>query len=297
MKLAIGVCAWVGPGTEDRADRRPELRLRRLREGLAVDLHHLGLIVLDHRQPVLGAQFRVQVIAPIFLGQFEDFFKIVMIDAQHHIPEHLDEAAVAVVSEAHIAGAPGQALHGLVVEAQVEDRVHHPGHGSPRAGTNGNQQRVVHIAKAGVHDLFDMGQAGVDLRRQGFRVAVLLGKMGADLGGHGKARRHRQVDVGHLGKVCALAPQQIAHIGRALGRAAAKGVDPFAHGLTIRPFHPVSAGRRLHPVTSHAIPRQPAKRSAGIGSLAGAEGAKSGVASCRANRIKRHALRAKSITL
>src|SRR5947207_2694155 len=65
--------------------------------------------------------------------------------------------------------------------------------------------------------------------------------MGADLGGDREARRHRQAEARHLGEVGALAAEQVLHVGPALGRAAAKAVDPFgpvAALLRHAPRHP-----------------------------------------------------------
>ena len=58
-------------------------------------------------------------------------------------------------------------------------------------------------------------------------------EVGADLGGDGEAGRHRQAEIGHFGEVRALAAEQIAHVGLALGLAVAEGVDPFAFGTTV----------------------------------------------------------------
>ena len=77
-------------------------------------------------------------------------------------------------------------------------------------------------------DFFDLGERGGDLGLQLGRVGVvLLVVVGADLGGDGEARRHRQPEARHLGQIGALAAEQVAHIGAALGRAAAKAVDPL----------------------------------------------------------------------
>ena len=61
------------------------------------------------------------------------------------------------------------------------------------------------------------------------RIGLVVGVVvRADLGGDGEAGRHRQAEVRHLGEVRALAAEQFAHAGAALGLAAAEGVDPLA---------------------------------------------------------------------
>ena len=48
----------------------------------------------------------------------------------------------------------GQTFNSLVVQTEVQDGVHHAGHGSASAGTNGHQQRVLWIAELLADDLF-----------------------------------------------------------------------------------------------------------------------------------------------
>src|SRR3546814_3650393 len=65
------------------------------------------------------------------------------------------------------------------------------------------------------------------LQVSGILLAVVV-IAGADLGGDGETRRHRQAEIGHLGKIGTLAAQQIAHVGAALGPAVAEAVDQLA---------------------------------------------------------------------
>ena len=54
------------------------------------------------------------------------------LDPEHGAPEHLDETTVGVEGEA-FATVTGQAVHGLVVQADVQDRLHHARHRELRA--------------------------------------------------------------------------------------------------------------------------------------------------------------------
>ena len=56
-----------------------------------------------------------------------------MVEAHHHIAIHLDEAPVAVIGKAGIAGVPGNGFNRIVVQTKVENCIHHAGHGT--AGT------------------------------------------------------------------------------------------------------------------------------------------------------------------
>ena len=63
----------------------------------------------------------------------------------------------------------------------------------------------------------------------------------ADLGGDGQAGRHRQAQIAHLRQVGALATQQIAHLGFAIGLAVAERIDPLTHHSPPRSW-PANAG-------------------------------------------------------
>ena len=51
-----------------------------------------------------------------------------MAEAEHHVGIHLNEAAIGVVGEAAVARAAGEPLDSLVVEAEIEHRIHHARH-------------------------------------------------------------------------------------------------------------------------------------------------------------------------
>ena len=48
----------------------------------------------------------------------------------NHVGEHLYKAPIAVVGKARIAGLAGQTLGNLIIEAQIENGVHHSRHGN-----------------------------------------------------------------------------------------------------------------------------------------------------------------------
>ncbi len=50
------------------------------------------------------------------------------LDAHHRLAEHLDQPTVGVEREPLVVGLLGQTQDRLVVEPDVQDRVHHPGH-------------------------------------------------------------------------------------------------------------------------------------------------------------------------
>ena len=99
-------------------------------------------------------------------------------------------------------------LRGFVVEAEVQDRVHHARHRGAGAGAHRDEQRVFRIAELAADGGADFGERGFDLRLQvGGIGAVVCVVVGADFGRDREARRHGQTEVRHLGEVRTLAAQ------------------------------------------------------------------------------------------
>jgi len=215
---AIDVGPGVIPGAEDGLHGAHQLLLGVGGEVLTDLGLVLGLELAGQLLQVLCVQLHVLGDALLLLHLVDELLKVLLADFHDHVGVHLDEAAVAVPGPAGVAGLLGQDVHHGLVEAQVEDGVHHAGHGGPGAGADGDQQGVLGVAEllAGdalhlLHVLHDLGEdAAVDL------LAVLI-VLGAGLGGDGEALGHGQADVGHLGQVGALAAQQLPHVGVALG--------------------------------------------------------------------------------
>ena len=230
VHAAIELRPVVHPAFEHRADRAPQLVLRILRKGVAqFALHHL-LVVLDHTLPVGGLQVGVDRDAETVLVLVQHLFEIVVAEAQHDVGVHGDEAAIAVEGEAAVAGQTRQPLNRLVVEAEVQHRVHHARHGRAGAGAHRDQQRIVDVAEGLADHALDLGQRGLHLRLQIGGIGLAVGVVpGADLGGDGEARRHRQAQRGHLGQVGALAAEKILHRRVAVGGASAEAVNPLSH--------------------------------------------------------------------
>ena len=81
-------------------------------------------------------------------------------------------------------------LHRVVVEPQVEDGVHHPGHRERRAGAHGDEQRVDVVAEALAHVGLERAQGVGDLVDQPVGERVVRGHVGvAGLGGDREAGR------------------------------------------------------------------------------------------------------------
>ena len=105
------------------------------------------------------------------LGRVERVLEVLAVDAEHRLAEHLDQAAVGVEREPLVAGLRGQPAHRLVVQPDVQDGLHHPGHRELRARAHRHQQRVVGLAQPLAHRLLERGQVLADLVGQPVRLA------------------------------------------------------------------------------------------------------------------------------
>ena len=157
-----------------------------------------------------------------FLHLVDELLEVFLADFHNDVGEHLDEAAVGVVNKAlelRIGVACDHCSNDIVVKTQIQDGIHHTGHGSACAGADGNEQGVGEIAKLLavdlLHDLDVLHDLSHDLVVD---LAAILIVLGAGFGGDGEALRHRQTYVGHLCKVCTLAAKQLAHVGIAFGK-------------------------------------------------------------------------------
>ena len=104
VQAAVGDGARVHPARKHRADRAPQLLVRVLRKRLAELFLDLGLVEPDHMPPLVGREFGVELEPePAFLV-LQDFFENLVVEAEHDVAVHLDEAAVAVIGKARIAG-------------------------------------------------------------------------------------------------------------------------------------------------------------------------------------------------
>ena len=253
VQLAIGDRPLVHPAAEHGADRAPKLLLRILRERLAEALLNLVLVDLHQNFPVLGGEIGVEGFALLFLVPLEQSFEVVAFHVEHHVAEHLDEPPIAVIGEAFITRVLGEGHNRLVVEAEVEHRIHHSRHRSAGARADRNQhERPGGGAELATHDPLQLGHGGVHLILQiggiGFAILVVVGaKFGADR----EARRYRNAETGHLGEVGALAAEQVLHLRATFGLAASERVNPFCHVVIPIPRY-VKSPRRLRGPTESA---------------------------------------------
>ena len=206
------------PRVEHRADGEIHLFAGFLRERSTRVFDDDVLERLDELAQVVGVQVEVGLGVLLGLRGVQRRGEVLGVDAQHRVAEHLDEPAVGVEGETLVAGLTGQPAHRLVVEPDVQDGVHHAGHRELRTGADGHQQRVIGLPQPLAHRVLEGGQVLGDLFAQIVgRVATL--EVGATrFGGDRETGRDGQFEIGHLGEVRALAPEQVLHVPAAFSK-------------------------------------------------------------------------------
>ena len=229
VDAAIGLGAVVVPAPEDGVARLHELLERILREVLAGFLLHELFVFGDDVLQRVGLKLVVELDLLALLDAVEDVLKLLLRNVEHHVAEHLDQAAIGVIGEARIVAALGQCFDGLVVQAEVENRVHHAGHRELRAGAHGNEQRIFAGAQLLPLQLFEPLERGehldVDLRAD-LAAHVFAAGFGLDR----ESRRHGQSGIGHLGQACAFAAEDVLHPAVAIRLAVAEEVHILGCG-------------------------------------------------------------------
>ena len=267
LVVAVVAGPLAEPRREDGPDREVELVVRVAREvAPGVGLDDRLVRVGDLAQ---GGRVEVGVLLRTVSGlrRVEGVVEPLAVDAHHDPAEHLDEPPVGVPAEPLVAGQRDEPGQRRLVEPEVEDGVHHPGHRELRPGADAHEERVRRVAEA---------LAGLALDRADRLEHVVPEAVGEPLAGRevvvaglGRDRepgRHGQPRDRHLGQAGALPAEQVAHRGVALRATGAPGVDVAlrrAMGARGR------AGGRVGHVTGSCGGRAVAPIGAGIVLLTG----------------------------
>ena len=258
VALAVEDRAFVGPRPEHGADGTPKLLVDILRERRAEPGGDEVLVVRDQPNEELRIEFRILLDSRFPLQAGEHLLERIRggfglgTHAEHDTRVHVNEPAIAVVGETRIARRRCQTLHGLVVEPEVQDRVHHPRHRLAGTGTHRHQERVHRVAEALALGPLQHGQLlAHGIGEPGRVVPVVLVVPGADIRGDRETRRHGQSDAGHLGEVRTLAAEQVPHAGVSVGTLAER-----EHVLGWLARH-CSGGKRLQSMNGFTVSRSP----------------------------------------
>ena len=139
--------------------------------------------------------------------------------AEHDVAVHLDEAAIRVVGEARVAARAREPDDRAIVEAEVEDRLHHAGHRHRRARAHGDEQRDSSDRRIACPVTSSRRRERCRRLRRAARRAPCRSRryVDADRAGDRESRRHGHAEVRHLGEVGALAAEDGLHVLRAFG--------------------------------------------------------------------------------
>ena len=171
-----------------------------------LQLSHESLQVLRGELGVRGAGALLELV--------ERAVQLLSGDAEDDAAVHLHEAPVGVEGEALVVGLLGEPLDGAVVEAEVQDRVHHARHRELRPGADRDQERVVGVAEAAPHTLLEPVQVLSNLCVEPVRPT------GAHVGAAGVGRDREAVGNrqpehrGHLGQVGTLPTEKVLELHR-----------------------------------------------------------------------------------
>ena len=124
------------PRPEHGVDGEAELLARVLRRHVAGVPAVDRLVAVD--EVAEGDDVEVGVVghAALVLEALEHRLEPGVGDAHHDVAEHVEEPPIRVPRRALVAGGPGERLDGPVVEAEVEDGVHHARHRDGGAGSD-----------------------------------------------------------------------------------------------------------------------------------------------------------------
>jgi hypothetical protein len=151
------------------------------------------------------------------LGVVQRIIEEPALDIENGLAEHLDQPPVGVERESLVAGLLRQPQNRLVVEPDVQDGVHHPGHRELPARAHRDQQRVVDLSQRLAHRLLERVEVLADLSLQRGRLGAVGEIDLARLCGDDEPRRHRQPHPRHLSQIRPFASQQILEVFVAFG--------------------------------------------------------------------------------
>ena len=243
LHLTIQDGAFVHPGVEYGTNGTPQLLVGTSREVFSGLFFHRSLELLHEFLKVFHLKLVIQLHAfsmfHIFYNSLERvyIFLVHRLHTQHHVAIHLHETTVRVPCKACIARLTRQAFHHFVIQAKIQDSVHHARHGSACTRTNGNQQRILHITEFGTHQRLHMGNGLFNFILQQSNDFILPHFIifRTNFCRYCKARRNRNPYKVHFCKVGTFPTQKVSHIGLSFCLAVTKGINSFfVHNINLK---------------------------------------------------------------
>ncbi len=233
---AVSDGAFAVPGFEHGADAAPELSFRGVGELFAEDFFDLGFIFFAEVLQIFRSQIRVALVAFLgFQGVHDalelaaDAFAVGGFDAfgllHDDVGVHGDQAAVSVINET-LVGLGDEARDRLGAKTDVQNGLHHAGHGLAGAGTAGNEKRILLVAELLAHDFLHLGDGVFDLAGQAGGVFALVFKIsGAAFSRDSETAGDGQADGAHFSQVRAFAAEEVLHVFVTFRLAGAESID------------------------------------------------------------------------
>ena len=216
---SVDVCAGVVPASEHGFDSFEKLFLRIGGEILADLFFVFRFELVCQLFKIFGSEFDVVGYALLRLHLIDECFEIFLTDFHNDVGEHLNKSSVAVPSPSGVTGLLCKHFNNLLVQAEIEDGVHHTGHGRSCSRTNGNEKRIFEIAEFLSGDLFHLFDVFHDLRLNlGIDLFSVLIVLSAGFGRNSETLGNGKTDIGHFCKVCAFAAQKFTHFCVTFGK-------------------------------------------------------------------------------
>ena len=128
LAVAIGEGTRAVPGFEDCFNSAQKLSGWVLREGLAGVLLDDGLVVLDQLLEKLNGNLRIRSHPGGGLRSIKALVKLFAWHFENDPAIHRHKTSIGVVGETIVRRLSSETLDGLVIEAKIQNRVHHSGH-------------------------------------------------------------------------------------------------------------------------------------------------------------------------
>ena len=172
--------------------------------------------------------FGEELFFQLFNNNFEGFviFTRTFLYPHNDVAIHLEKAAIAVIGKALIFAALGQSANGAIIEAEVENGVHHSGHRVASARAHCHQERIFLIAKLFSHGGFEFVDRFVDLLLEcGWVGPFMVVVVGANFCADGETGRYGQADAGHFRQIGPFSTQKRLHLAISVRLSISKGVN------------------------------------------------------------------------
>ena len=124
----VGLSARAVPGAEHRFHGHPQLFVGVL--GKLPAMEHVHTLETTHH-PLPGRRVQLSFLLRALFRHllFQRPVEVLFGESQYRLAEHLQEAPISIPGEARVVGHRRQAVDGFIIQAHVEDGVHHPWHG------------------------------------------------------------------------------------------------------------------------------------------------------------------------